>query len=346
MSKLAIVIVNYNVKFYLEQCLRSVEKSSEGIDVDVYVVDNNSSDGSLDYLRPRFPKVHFIPSNHNLGFACANNLAIRESTSQYVLLLNPDTVITERNLSDVIGFMDVHEHAGGVGVRMINADGTNANESRRGVPSPMTSFYKMSGLCRRYPRHKKFGHYYMSSLPWDKPERIEIISGAFCMLRRKAIDETGLLDESFFMYGEDIDLSFRLLKGGWENWYVPTLILHYKGESTEKTSFRYVHVCYKAMLIFFRKHYGGASLLLDIPIKIAIYAKALTALFGMMRKGLGFYSLKRSTVPNYVFFDVSHYSYIDILTIFAANHKEDESIGIYDPFTGKVITADGVSDKQ
>ena len=243
--KLTVVIVNYNVCYYLEQCLLSVQKALEGIEGEIYVVDNHSKDGSVAYLSARFPVVHFIDSNHNLGFARANNIAIRQSCGEYVLLLNPDTIVGEHTLSDVLQFMDAHPQAGGAGVMMHNTDGSRANESRRAIPTPMVSFRKMLGFNSRY---------YMSHLPWDKPGRIEVISGAFCMLRRRALDQIGLLDEDFFMYGEDIDLSYRLLKGGFENWYIPSPILHYKGESTEKSSFRYIHVFYEAMLIFFRKH--------------------------------------------------------------------------------------------
>ena len=279
--KLTVIIVNYNVKYYLEQCLTSVRRAIGGLEAEVVVVDNHSRDGSVEYLRSRFPEVTFIESNHNLGFARANNMAIRQSRADYVLLLNPDTLVGEQVLTDVIAFMDEHPKAGAAGVQMLKVNGEKANESRRGLPTPMTAFYKMTGLCRRYPRHPRFGHYYMGYLPWDEPARIEVVSGAFMMIRRSVLDEVGLLDEDFFMYGEDIDLSYRILKGGYENWYVPVRIVHYKGESTEKSSFRYVHVFYKAMLIFFRKHYGTMVFWLGSPIRMAIYAKAAMALVGM-----------------------------------------------------------------
>lgn len=302
--KLAVIIVSYNVKYYLEQCLVSLLKATKGIETAVYVVDNHSRDGSAEYVKRHFPEVNVIGCIHNLGFARANNIAIRQSDSQYVLLLNPDTIVCENTIKNVLDFMDAHPDAGGAGVRMLKADGTDAMESRRGLPTPMTAFYKMCGLCNRYPRSHRFGHYYMSYLPWDKPERIEVISGAFCMLRREALDKIGLLDEDFFMYGEDIDLSFRLLKGGYTNWYIPEPILHYKGESTHKSSFRYVHVFYEAMLIFFKKHYGHLTLLISLPIKTAIYAKATAALIKIqmdgLRKSLGFFAEPESE-PSYLF---------------------------------------------
>ena len=321
--KLSVIIVNYNVKYYLDQCISSVLRAFEEMkkasssdssvneDVaEIIVVDNHSADGSVDYLEQRYPQklypmVRFVRSAHNLGFARANNIAIRQSRGEYVLLLNPDTIVGEDALKASVDFMDAHEDAGAVGVRMLGAQGRRAMESRRGLPTPMVSFFKMLGFCNRWPHHRLFGKYYMGYLPWDEPCQIEVVSGAYCMLRRKALDEVGLLDEDFFMYGEDIDLSYRVLKGGYHNYYLPVDILHYKGESTQKSSFRYVHVFYEAMLIFFRKHYSGMTFLLSLPIKTAIYAKALMALVGMlserMRKSLGFFAPSAEGAQHYVF---------------------------------------------
>ena len=310
--KLSVIIVNYNVKYFLDQCIRSVLRAFEVMNTpaEIIVVDNHSADGSVDYLEKRYPQmlypmVRFVRSAHNLGFARANNIAIRQSRGEYVLLLNPDTIVGEDALKASVDFMDAHEDAGAVGVRMLGAQGRRAMESRRGLPTPMVSFFKMLGFCNRWPHHRLFGKYYMGYLPWDEPCQIEVVSGAYCMLRRKALDEVGLLDEDFFMYGEDIDLSYRVLKGGYHNYYLPVDILHYKGESTQKSSFRYVHVFYEAMLIFFRKHYSGMTFLLSLPIKTAIYAKALMALVGMlserMRKSLGFFAPSAEGAQHYVF---------------------------------------------
>ncbi len=270
MKKLTVVIVSYNVRHYLEQCIVSVQRAAQDIDYEIYVVDNASVDDTVSYLHERFGSgINLIESQNNLGFARANNLAIRQSQSEYVLLLNPDTFVAEDALHTVLDFMDHHPKAGGVGVKMHNADGTLAPESRRGLPTPWVSMLKMLGSSRRY---------YMSHLSWDEPGRIEVMSGAFCMLRREVLDQVGLLDADFFMYGEDIDLSYRIMKGGYENWYVPASIVHYKGESTSKSSYGYVHVFYQAMLIFFRKHYGHLSFLVTLPITLAIYVRAFFAL--------------------------------------------------------------------
>ena len=276
-KKISIFIVSYNVRHYLAQCLDSVQKALEGIDGEVFVVDNDSQDDTMTVLPPQYPWVSFIANKENVGFARANNLAIRQSTGQYVLLLNPDTTVAEQTLREALQFMDEHPKAGGAGVMMHNEDGTVAPESRRAIPTPWVSALKMLGFTSRY---------YMSRLPWDVPGQIEVISGAFCLLRREALDQIGLLDEDFFMYGEDIDLSYRLLKGGWENWYLPLPIVHFKGKSTRKSDYRYVHIFYQAMLIFFRKHYNHLSIFYTVPIKVAIYFRAFIALIDLLRQKL------------------------------------------------------------
>ena len=275
--KLSVVIVNYNVCNYLTACIDSVAKGLEGIEAEVFVVDNNSTDNSVEVVSRDYPWVHLIYNIENLGFSKANNIAIRQSAGEYVLLLNPDTVVEQDTLHHVITFMDEHPEAGAAGVKMHNADGSLAPESRRAVPTPLVAARKMLGFTKRY---------YMSHLSWDVPGQIQVVSGAFFMIRRKALEQVGLLDEDFFMYGEDIDLSYRLLKGGWQNWYLPYSIIHYKGQSTQKSDFRYVHVFYQAMLIFFRKHYSHLSFFFTIPVKCAIYFRASLALADIIRKKL------------------------------------------------------------
>ena len=267
--KLSVVIVSYNVRSFLTACLDSVQRALEGIESEVFVVDNHSSDDSVEAIARDYTWVHLINNKDNLGFSKANNIAIRESKGEYILLLNPDTIVAPETLQGVLQFMDKHPEAGGAGVRMHNTDGSLAPESRRAIPTPFVAARKMLGLTKRY---------YMSHLSWEEPAQIEVMSGAFMLLRRKAIQEVGLLDEDFFMYGEDIDLSYRLLKGGWQNWFLPFDIVHYKGQSTRKSDFRYVHIFYQAMLIFFRKHYSHLSFFFALPVKIAIYFRAVLAL--------------------------------------------------------------------
>ncbi len=304
--KLSVIIVSYNVKYYIEQCLDALLWILRDLEAEVIVVDNHSKDGSVEYFKKKYgDRVTLISVNHNLGFAKANNVALRQAMGEYILLLNPDTIPTAASILDTIRFMDVHPKAGGLGVRMLKADGVSALESRRGLPTPMTAFYKMCGLCSRYPNHPRFGHYYMSGISWDEPNKIEVVSGAFFLLRHKALTEVGLLDEDYFMYGEDIDLSYRLLQAGYENWYYPAMILHYKGESTYKSSFRYVHVFYKAMLIFFRKYYGHLSFLITIPIQLAILGRAFMTMCKIEMKEwssmLGLRNRKEMRQPVYVF---------------------------------------------
>ena len=274
---LSVIIVNYNVKFYLEQCLESVRRASKGLQVETFVVDNLSTDGSVAYLSERFPEVTFIANKENVGFARANNQAIRLSKGRYVLLLNPDTIVGEDTLTSMVEFMESHPEAGGAGAYMLNADGSFAPESRRGLPTPFVAFCKMAGLTKLFPKSRLLGRYYMGYLDANEVNEIEAISGACMMLRREALDKVGLLDEDFFMYGEDIDLSYRVLKGGYKNFFIPTRMLHYKGESTVKSSYRYAYTFYQAMRLFFRKHYGHYSFIISLPINAATWASTFMA---------------------------------------------------------------------
>lgn len=311
--KLSIIIVSYNVKHYVEQCLISIFASlKEGdIEGEVFVVDNDSPDNTVGYIAQRFPtsiypSLRIIANARNVGFGRANNQAVRRSQGEYILFLNPDTLITERTLADMIQFADQHPDMGGLGVHMINADGAFAKESRRALPTPWVSFCKMTGLSTLMPKSRTFGRYYMQYLPKDEPCEIEIISGACMMCRKEALDEVGSFDEQFFMYGEDIDLSYRLLLGGYHNYYIPTPILHYKGESTKKNSYRYVHTFYEAMLIFYRKHWASSSLLFSLPIHIAIFGRALLALLSNQLKAtMQFFNMGHHKSPDLYHYDPS-----------------------------------------
>ena len=275
--QLSIVIVNYNVRYFLEQCLLSVERATEGMDTETWVVDNNSADGSVELVRRRFPWVQLIANTDNPGFSVANNQALRRARGKYVLLLNPDTVVQEDTFRRCYAFAETHPRIGGLGVTMIDGSGRFLPESKRGLPTPWVAFTKAFGLARLFPRSRRFNHYHLGYLPADETHRIEVLAGAFMWMRVSALDEVGLLDEAFFMYGEDIDLSYRLLKGGYENYYLPdTRIIHYKGESTKRGSLNYVRVFYQAMIIFARKHFAGSQArLLVWMMQLAVYLRAV-----------------------------------------------------------------------
>ncbi len=277
--KLSIVIVNYNVKHFLEQCLHSVEKACKDIETEVFVVDNNSVDGSTGMIIQKFPNVKLINNKKNLGFSKANNQAMRKASGEYVLLLNPDTVVEENTFVKVLAFMDEHPDAGGLGVKMIDGKGKFLPESKRGLPTPWVAFYKIFGLSSLFPKSKVFGKYHLSYLDKDEIHEIDILAGAFMLMRKSVLDEVGLLDEDFFMYGEDIDLSYRITKGGFKNYYFPgTTIIHYKGESTKKGSLNYVRMFYNAMIIFARKHFSKQYAgLFSFFIHLAIFFRAFIA---------------------------------------------------------------------
>lgn len=284
---LSVIIVNYNVRYFLEQALLSVRKASQGLKVEVFVVDNNSVDDSVAMVREKFPEVRLIVNKDNPGFSIANNQAIRQSTGKYVLLLNPDTIVEEDTFEKCVTFMNAHPDAGGLGVRMIDGSGKFLPESKRGFPSPFVAFAKSFGLSKIFPKSKLFNHYHLGYLDEFETNEIEVLAGAFMLMRKSVLDEVGLLDEAFFMYGEDIDLSYRIIQGGYKNYYFPeTSILHYKGESTKKGSLNYVRAFYNAMIIFAKKHFHGQKArLFVLMLQVAIYLRAfITLLSNFIKK--------------------------------------------------------------
>lgn len=289
--KIAVIIVNYNVVFFLEQCLNSVASAMQLEAAEVWVVDNNSVDGSVKMVQEKFPWVKLIANKDNKGFSKANNQAMELSQCKYQLLLNPDTVIEEDTLQKVVRYMDEHPEVGGLGVRMVDGKGIFLPESKRGLPTPAVAFYKIFGISRLFPKSKRFGKYHLGYLSEFETNEIEILSGAFMLMRKEALDKVGLLDEAFFMYGEDIDLSYRILKGGYKNVYFPeTRIIHYKGESTKKSSVNYVFVFYRAMVIFANKHFSQKNArLFSFLINSAIYFRAGLA--------IGMRFIKKITLP-------------------------------------------------
>ncbi len=274
--KLSIVIVNFNVRYFLEQCLVSVERAIEGIDADVWVVDNDSSDDSMDMVRSRFPWVKCIDNEKNVGFSTANNQAANQSNSDFILLLNPDTILPEDNLRQTLAYMDAHPKCGALGIKMHDGSGTFLPESKRGMPSPWVAFYKIFGLSSLFPKSKRFARYHLGHLSETENQRVEILAGAYMLMRREAWEAAGGLDETYFMYGEDIDLSYSIEKAGFEvHYYVDSPIIHYKGESTKKGSLNYVFMFYNAMLIFARKHLSKSyAQVFSYLIRVAIYLRA------------------------------------------------------------------------
>jgi len=285
--KLSIIIVNYNVRYFLEQALLSVRRATAHMDAEVFVVDNNSKDDSVEMVKEQFPEVQLIANKHNPGFSTANNQAIKLSKGEYVLLLNPDTVVEEDTFQQCCDFMDARPEAGGLGIKMIDGSGNFLPESKRGFPSPWVAFCKTFGLSKFFPKSKKFNHYHLGYLDKEKNHEVEVLAGAFMLMRKSVLDKIGLLDETFFMYGEDIDLSYRIIKGGYKNYYFSdSQIIHYKGESTKKGSLNYVKVFYNAMIIFAKKHFTGQKAKGFIfMLQLAIYFRAfLTLVSNFLKK--------------------------------------------------------------
>jgi GT2 family glycosyltransferase len=266
--------------------LYSVYKSIKDIDAEVFVVDNNSVDGSVVLLKQKFPQVKLIENSSNTGFAVANNQAIKKARGKYILLLNPDTVVQEDTFEKTLAFMESHSNVGGLGIKMLDGKGNFLPESKRGLPTPLVAFYKIFGLSKVFPHSKRFGQYHLTYLDKNKNHEVAVLSGAFMLMRKELLDKIGLLDETFFMYGEDIDLSYRITKAGYKNYYfADSSIIHYKGESTKKSSVNYVIVFYKAMSIFAKKHFSQSNArAFNFLIHLAIYLRAFIALVARVIK--------------------------------------------------------------
>ena len=357
--KLSVVIVNYNVKHFLEQCLHSVRKASAGVPCEVFVVDNNSVDGSVKMVKEKFPEVKIIANQENLGFSKANNQAIKLAVGEYVLLLNPDTIVEDDTFVKILDFMDSHPEAGGLGVKMVDGQGKFLPESKRGLPTPAVAFYKIFGLARLFPKSKIFGQYHLSYLHPDKIHAVDVLSGAFMLIRKSVLDKIGGLDESYFMYGEDIDLSYRINLEGYKNYYFPeTRIIHYKGESTKKSSINYVLVFYQAMIIFATKHFSQKNArLFSFLINLAVYFRASLAILRRVAGKVflkvidavvifgGIYFIQRYWATSVVFKDggnypieflivaVPSYIFIWLLSVYLSGGY-DKPISLYKIFRG------------
>jgi len=284
--QLSIIIVSYNVRNFINLCLSSVKDAQQNIDLEVIIIDNNSTDESVSFIKEKYHWVKLIENKENLGFSKANNQAIRQAKGEYVLLLNPDTIIEENTLVDCLEFMSQNTNCGALGVKMIGIDGRFQPESKRAFPTPAVSFYKMFGFSKFFPKSKRFGRYNLSYLPENETNEIEILSGAFMFIRKQALQRVGLFDENYFMYGEDIDLSYRILQGGYKNYYFPkTQILHFKGESTKKGEEKYIYTFYNAMKIFAIKYFNKKKTkFFFVFIKIAINLRILFSLLYLKSK--------------------------------------------------------------
>ncbi len=273
---LSIVIVNYNVKHFLVQCLYAIKQASQGLNVEVIVVDNASSDGSQDEVNSRFPWVQYIYNTRNVGFGRANNQGIKLAKGRYTLLLNPDTIIQEDSLKKCVTYLDDHTEVGGLGIKMIDGYGSFLPESKRSFPSPQVAFFKLFGLAQLFPKSPYFGRYHLGYLDREKNHQVDVLSGAFFMSPTALLQDLGGFDERYFMYGEDIDLSFQIEQAGYHNvYFAESFILHYKGESTKKGSLNYVRQFYQAMILFVKKNLSQKEQRFLLPfLQFAIFFRA------------------------------------------------------------------------
>ncbi len=293
MIELSVIIVNYNVREFLENALVAIQKAisfltanKSGIEGEIFVVDNASDDGSVELVRANFPDVHLIVNKENLGFAKANNIALRQSRGRYVLLINPDTVVQEDTFKVTIDFFERNPDVGMAGCKILNPDGTLQLTCRRSFPTPWIAFSKMMGLSALFPHTRMFGRYNLTYLSPDESYEVDALSGSFMMFRREVYEQVGELDEDFFMYGEDLDWCYRVQQAGWKTYYVAsTQIIHYKGESTKRSDIDEIRTFYQAMHLFVWKHFSKSflvQLLLRIGIVfrtgMAFVAKALRVL--------------------------------------------------------------------
>ncbi len=367
---ITVVIVSYRAKHFLAQTLRSVRESLKGLQGEVIVVDNHSADDTMAYVKPKFPEVTFIENKENVGFARANNQAISQARGRYTLILNPDTIVTPESMNASLRWMDQHPQCGAIGLHMIDGNGQFLPESKRAFPTPWVSFCKIFGLSKLFPRSPYFAKYHLRYLDEHQPHAIDILAGAYMFCRTDLLKRIGGFDEDFFMYGEDIDLSFRLAQEGFSNWYLPVNILHYKGESTKKDSMRYVKVFYEAMLIFYRKHFPRFRALVYPFIKLGVlvrqgmaiarrlFSRVLAKKSGSAiadrapwvilsstpeavakAAGISRYAteLPKAGAANVLIDDESH-TYQQIVDAIAGNHRKDVYFHIFASESGMVIT--------
>lgn len=301
---ISIIIVNYNVQYFIEQCLNSIYQiSNYDGKIEVIVIDNNSIDGSISMIEAKFPQVKLIANKENVGFSVANNQGIAISKGKYTLLLNPDTILEENTLSKCFVEMEAKSEVGALGVKMVDGAGQFLPESKRGFPSPEASFYRFTGLYKLFPKSSRINAYYQGHIDEEEKAEVDILCGAFMFIKKSVLDEIGFLDENFFMYGEDIDLSYRIRNAGYKVLYFPyTTIIHFKGESTRKNSVQYTKRFFNAMHIFANKHFKASRA--SVFLKYLSIVIAIKAILNLM-KNVG----KRLFLP-----------LLDVVTIFLGLH--------------------------
>ena len=284
---LSISIVNYDGKDYLKECLDSIYSSNSRIDFEIIVVDNGSSDGSVEMVKEKFPSVILIENSKNEGFVKANNKGIQASRGRYVLSLNNDTVILGNALDTLVKFMDNHPDVGACGPKVLNSDGTIQHQCKRGFPTISSTLSYFFGLHKIFPKSKVFGHYLMTYLNPDEVNEVDALSGACLMVRREVIERVGLLDEDYVMYGDDLDWCYRIKKAGWKIYYVPQAkIIHYGGRSSRKSPYKSIKWFYRAAAIFYKKHYApNNNFIVNYIIYLGICVMALLAIgINILRK--------------------------------------------------------------
>ncbi|MBK7228340.1 MAG: glycosyltransferase [Ignavibacteriales bacterium] len=299
---LSIIIVNYNVKEFLQNLIHSIEKASSNLTKEIFIIDNASDDGSVDFIKEKFPQIKLFANQKNLGFGKANNIGLKEATGKFILLINPDTIVAEDTFEKMIQFFESNQNVGLAGCKILNPDGTLQLACRRSFPGPWTSFTKVTGLSSLFSNSKIFARYNLTYLDENQTYEVDAISGSFMMMRKEVYDTVGGFDEQFFMYGEDLDLCYRIQKAGYKVFYVHTTqIIHYKGESTKRSSLDETKVFYSAMHLFVKKHLSS-SLLVEIILRTAIAARSVFAFIGIRKLIL------ISVILDFIFFDLCLYA--------------------------------------
>lgn len=286
--QLSVIIVHYKVKYFLEQCLHAVEKAVKGIEAEIWVLDNASQDGCVAYLQTKFPSVQFIANPVNVGFGKANNQVLTLAKGRFILFLNPDTIIAEDSLQKTINLLEADKKAGACGIQMLDGSGKFLPESKRAFPNLRPALFKLIGLSALFPKSAYFNTYALGDLPASQNHQVAVLAGAYLMVKKEVLEITGAFDEQFFMYGEDIDLSYRIEKAGYKNYYLgETFILHFKGESTLKGSLNYVQLFYNAMIVFVKKHYtSSGSRIFSWLLQAAIVLRGLASVFYRLLLGV------------------------------------------------------------